>query len=413
MNPELSPEFDEVLLTAYLDDEVTDGERALVQEQLRTSESSRKLLEELRSVRNLVVQLHLSQPSRSFQRGPWSDTKETFAESKVILSKVVVKDDLYGLSVQFQRLASLAALIAIAVCVSVLMWGPNRVSMSFKKNPEAIVELASPPATAGMLAESNAPTPATPLSNRAQAPELPPQFVPSDFSFFESLLQEQADGKSEWLALDGRSEKASLGVRSESSAELSEKDSEAKSENSQLRARYSFIFRGTETDQYKKSSDGIAKTEKQTLSRDPIELNLESSVMEKEEELNSMVVELQVPVEEWTRGAKRLRQMGIEVPIELPVAQYLDFTATRAPKNTSGLADYSTNNSPVDRWNRGATTLNASPAIGWVFRSVELSRNPAETRSATDKTIVRDTDELERNEEPDKIRIRVRVIKKE
>ena len=139
MNPELNPEFDEVLLTAYLDDEVTDEERALVERQLRNSESSRKLLEELRSVRNLVVQLNRTQPSRSFQQGPWNDNKENQASSKVVLN-----DHRASWNKSFQRLASLAALIAIAACVSVLMFGPRRDTMALTEGVKKKMDRALP-----------------------------------------------------------------------------------------------------------------------------------------------------------------------------------------------------------------------------------------------------------------------------
>ena len=121
----MNPEFDEVLLTAYLDNEVTGAEREAVEEQLRTSASSRKLLEELRSVRNLVMQLHQSQPSRSFQSGPWNETAMASESAKVVLNESHATWNSLT-----RRLASIAALIAIAVCGSLLAIRPNGMSLS-------------------------------------------------------------------------------------------------------------------------------------------------------------------------------------------------------------------------------------------------------------------------------------------
>ena len=64
--------FDETLLTAYLDDELTQEERLVVEQQLSVSESTCQLLEELRSVRTLVQRLHSVQPIRSFENAPWN-----------------------------------------------------------------------------------------------------------------------------------------------------------------------------------------------------------------------------------------------------------------------------------------------------------------------------------------------------
>ena len=129
----MSPQFDEVLLTAYLDNEVTDEERARVEVELQKSETSRKLLEELRSVRDLVVQLHISQPTRRFEQGPWNATalpEVNAAPSPIDAPKVVLNEARWYRKIPFQRLASIAALIAIAVCASVLLKAPSNKSIS-------------------------------------------------------------------------------------------------------------------------------------------------------------------------------------------------------------------------------------------------------------------------------------------
>jgi len=38
-------------------------------------------------------------------------------------------------------------------------------------------------------------------------------------------------------------------------------------------------------------------------------------------------MEFQIPSEDWTAGAKRLRQLGVDVPLELPSEDVLEFAA--------------------------------------------------------------------------------------
>ena len=201
MNPEINsamnPEFDDVLLTAYLDNEVTEVERAQVEEQLRVSESSRTMLEELRSVRNLVVLLHLSQPSRSFQHGPWSETPEAVTATTGMLNdRVVLNNSRPGWNVTYQRLASIAALIAIASCVGVLVFGPNSGSMSLTENPKNSTRRVVPALPTGNAVEDAnvdfygvAPTPTLDAlqSSQPSAKSQPMQADANDFPSNESF----------------------------------------------------------------------------------------------------------------------------------------------------------------------------------------------------------------------------------
>lgn len=68
------PQFDESLLTAYIDNELTDAERALVEDVLSRSAEARSLLDDLRQVRSLVSGLQSIPLPRSFAKGPWNQT---------------------------------------------------------------------------------------------------------------------------------------------------------------------------------------------------------------------------------------------------------------------------------------------------------------------------------------------------
>lgn len=122
-------EFDESLLTAYLDNEVTEAERVLVEQQLERSEAARKLLEELQSVRAMVRQLHLQSPAKSFSKGPWSGAADAELKNAAVggadLPKVTLVNPSSSTHWNWQQWASLAALLLIGLGVGGL-WLSNQ-----------------------------------------------------------------------------------------------------------------------------------------------------------------------------------------------------------------------------------------------------------------------------------------------
>lgn len=546
MNRELDPDFDEVLLTAYLDDEVTDEERALVERQLRTSESSRKLLEELRSVRNLVVQLHMTQPNRSFQQGPWNDDKETVPAPKVVLN-----DHRASWNTSFRRLASLAALIAIASCVSVLMFGPKRDTMALTDGAKKKVDIALPtenvPQDAPMdsfeftpAAPSSASSDAAPLaksraedaeakvdvkqeslgrvatpsgvamssgagmssgstkgmsgrevtaaggrsegavrkvessagvpgaagsgasltegsggpsgaggfSNSAPAKPMAKQkantadslrvdpapaaarmlaesdaggnelrneqalvpaqnSTPAELYFFLPLIQQQADG--DWLAVEGRMEAADIGEKEDRDLALKEAETSPKITPSET--RYTYRFRGTVSNKGKASFDGLELAEQRSGSGAPSVLSLGAAVKIIDGDAKPLVIELQIPEDKWELGSKRLRQMGFDIPLELPQTECLDFIAIQIPKDAAA-GQSTTNNTAVNPLEADAIHPSGTLALGKQFRRIDLSRDTLAPKEAN-VTDAGSKDEREGIEPAGKTRIRVRVLKKE
>ena len=53
--------------------------------------------------------------------------------------------------------------------------------------------------------------------------------------------------------------------------------------------------------------------------------------MKKEIRPLSIQIELQFPREDWGDASKRLRELGIDVPVELPLVDFIDFTANSMP----------------------------------------------------------------------------------
>ncbi len=363
----MNPEFDEVLLTAYLDDEVTDAERAAVEEQLQKSEAARKLLKELSSIRSIVTQLHLSQASRDWQKGPWNATHESTSETRddsigesamVVLPTSTPSSSSLKWKVTSQRLASLAALIAIVVCSAVLMTDSSKKPIS-RADPPTVGP--APEAAVAMKMES---------SNEVTEPASKIAFEKSEsgddrlttentsLNRQATALQRQADGKSEkpdlalslWVksyfeesdskksgtvALDqfvpADALSAGENVESFQFGQLGNKDSSSH----YFSWRYQPNSEPREADSnHATELLGRAEAIKETFglraggaSPDPQDKQL--AMKKKSLGSKSLVLEFQIPSEEWAAGANRLRQLGVDVPLELPNEDLLEFASKR------------------------------------------------------------------------------------
>ena len=491
MNSELNPEFDEVLLTAYLDDEVTDVERAQVEEQLRTSDASRKLLAELRSVRNLVVQLHMSQPSRTFQQGPWSDSIGSDSSPKVVRSFV---DNLWKVSLT--RLASIAALVAIVACVSVLIVEPNRNSMTLSENSKTDNSTADN-STKGRTREAASSEPAKDMpidvlakeaNNQPMPSELSSTFTrsqptetqsnslgrsqlgyeaPADVARASKSVSEEgllgsgfgksgmggpaamgssgpaglsgtarfgdtagfgdtreavylAPDRSEWQVLDRDSATAATAATAATGRQnaLTEdliqaegvqmdglQTGNAESSKTQLSNTRYYRFQGT------KSNEKVVK-EKTELAG-ATDLSMRSAAKKDEKPLTPFFVEFQVPADEWYEGAVRLRQMGIEVPLELPQADQLEFIEVPTARDTARVPDSNFARAPVNRFDSDSKEASPTGTLGLKFRSLELQPNSTLLESTADKNSVPTKNGRELQDAVETIRIRVRILKKQ
>ena len=401
----MNPEFDEVLLTAYLDNEVTEAERAKVEQQLRASESSRMLLEELRSVRTLVAQLHLSQSSRNFQVGPWNETNSSNQASSVVLNDPGSKWNM-----SYQKLASIAALIAIVVCTSVLFLGPYRNSISHRSTgtnaardekpidlaikesvptDQETVELvirpgiASPSRTLSLplgneglpRLEKNAADVSLPMSRGtagagfdnpqmglavndstkgglggggSNAPlakrksaesenrmiESPPapmlvdpanlglelskaeaqvqQTEPSAQLFFDSLFAMPSKDRGEWEAVDSKSNRDSYFFQKGQLADVLKRQAGELSPNDESIARLSFRYKNTQEQEKvlnEKGGQSAATPSDYVLTENkPTEDPIQTEADEKKSALVPILLEFQIPSEEWQNGAKQLRK---------------------------------------------------------------------------------------------------------
>ena len=379
----MNPQFDEVLLTAYLDNEVTDEERASVEKQLQSSEASRKLLEELRSVRNLVAQLHLSQPARRFQRGPWNEPalpEVNDVTRSVGTPRVVLKETRWYQRMPLQRLASLAALFAIAVCASVFLMGPNTKSVS-RISESGRTETASD----ATVDPSRSLSPA--MSNTGRA----------------------AGSKS---GVDGLADDVQPVV--ENFVKL---DSSGMPGSNEFKKEIFFRYRANTIDQH----SGIAFAEKAV--DNPIKeslgksssLGAEKQRVEAAEEIEkgSMLVEFQIPIENWELGAQQLRKLGMDLPGKLPEVEYLEFTAIPiAGTNGDFFFNAEASELPIDRFVVDVKSAKDVLLSHWDFIVVapqEKERSP-EIETPAKKLAAKD--KKENRPSSSTLRIRVRPIRK-
>ncbi len=421
----MTPEFDEVMLTAYLDDEVTDAEREKVEAQLRTSAASRKLLEELRSVRNLVTQLHLTQSTRSYQQGPWNQANSNSHEESSTaseISKVVLHDPRSRWKLPFQRLASLAALIAIAVCGRILLLQPsmpaisrsndtrtstktegdlksrreispthdsedfglsdkavpapsgfddvrslnesaNRdksesdVKLSFSQgadrgrfgntqlppspNFQVPIELGDEKSKS-QLSENRPAEPASGAFDSYQPKDSPslarkstdsevqkPSSKQSDQFFLEDLLKDQSR---EWKKRVVEEVESLDRKSSDPIDKFVHQENSISSKPDEPNTKFYFRYRndnqlGRVTDE----STALFKKGATTKESESVEFDKQPAEKQKNVVERPLLVEFEIPSNDWESGAKRLRQLGISVPLELPAVEYLEFTGVPIP----------------------------------------------------------------------------------
>ena len=224
-----------------------------------------------------------------------------------------------------------------------------------------------------------------------------PTFLPTEFDFVRSLTEAQADAEGYWVRVNESSEVVATDEPALPSTSLAEKKSEANAKDSQPDARFSYRFRRAEVERVPNA---------------PIDLSLRTDVKKTKEVSEPVFIELQVPVEEWDAGAKRLKQMGMDVPLELPDAEYLDFTGNQSTKEASGMADTEKNFS-FRELDTDTKMTDATPNFSWQFRRSEFRRNPFASKPDSNKANANSENGREQMEPGDKIQIRVRVIRKQ
>ncbi len=500
----MTPEFDDVLLTAYLDDEVNDAEREKVEEQLRTSNASRKLLEELRSVRNLVTQLHLTQSTRSYQQGPWNQAnlaihKESSAACEI--SKVVLHDPRSHWKLPLQRIASIAALIAIALCGRILLLQPNKPTISLSDGTRTGTRTERdlktrkeirPTDESKDLAISDKAFPATGLGGVRSLSESPSR--DNGESAVALSVSEGIDGKKlgqepippspKFQApnelRDSRSKSQLSEIRPADSAPgsvssnqpndlptLATKPTDPKAQKLLSRSRFSeqyflddllkdqrqewktrviqdvdsldsktydrvdnfvqqgnsnspkpdepitkFYFRYRNVNQLGRVTDEpTALLRESATTKESESVEFDKQLAEKQEKVaeRPLLVEFEIPSNEWESGAKRLRQLGISVPLELPAVEYLEFTgvpiASEAKKGATESVSEPLGNRSGESRVAGSLELSR-----WTFQPTDPLEGQRSLERLAEKEATLSKIVAAVMERPSSIRIRVRAI---
>ncbi len=443
----MTPEFDDVLLTAYLDDEVNDAEREKVEKQLRTSAASRTLLEELRSVRNLVTQLHMTQSTRSYQQGPWNQANLAIHEESSSASempKVVLQDPRSHWKLPFQRIASIAALIAIAVCGRLLLLQPNKPAISLSdgtstsadRDLKTLTEIrpthesedfgnsvqAVPASGSGSVRSLSGPAEPAPGAVYSNQPNDSPSLAkkPTDHEgqkssskqseqyFLDDLLKDQS---LEWKIrdvqeVDSRDRKSSDWV-----------DNFVQQENSNSLNRDEPItklyFRYRNVNQLGRVIDEpTALVRESATTKESESVQFDKQLEEKHEKVadRPLLVEFEIPSNDWESGAKRLRQLGISVPLELPAVEYLEFTGVPIPSVAKKGATESVSELSENRPERESRVAGSLELSRWTFQPTDPLEGQRSFHRLTEKEETLSKNVAPVMERPSSIRIRVRAI---
>ena len=340
--------FDETLLTAYLDNELSNEEQERVELHLQSSESTRKLFHELRSIRSLVMEFHQATPVRSFEKGPWNESKVSLANPNSVWMQ-------HG-----RQIASLAAVVAIAVSGSILYFKPftnQPRQVSFDRSvKEASATMDSPTSlfestssgtswgeTSSGTASSGKASSGTTAGKTENASNLELQVQKkveanggrSELSKSRSFQNDLADRTNNRFAAPSAAKpmpsKPALQV--EEAPELVElihyfSYNQFNSKNGVAQ----FDFR--KLDEGRSSGLAAPDWNRTLFFGDTTEASALSPFEDATRD-DLRQIEIQVPVDQWGKAATRLRQLGVPVSLEKPTQATLYFEAS--PQEASDL----------------------------------------------------------------------------
>ena len=158
--------FDEVLLSAYLDQELEPSERLKVERELDKSPELRTLFAELSQIRNLVAACNIPLESESkIISGPWESNNST-----TILSPTTLDSSHSAWTKNWPRLASLAAAITLLLGLGsiVILSTSTRRWISYQSTNE---EVARPELEPSPTQSASAPSAPARSSPAARVPE--------------------------------------------------------------------------------------------------------------------------------------------------------------------------------------------------------------------------------------------------
>ena len=338
--------FDESLLSAYLDNELSDAERLLVETKLASDASLRKLLSELASIRTWVAETSRETTTVTNWNGPWNAANLDSSGLHEPLPKPEptpmphLPQHASWMWTNARWVASLAALILVLLTTGYLWNGgggerQNRISKSTEShaessaNADAFKEQNAPSdqASAGLAPTDPMQQPAAPMAAEpmlAAASDEPVQALRQNvtLNLQDKLLKElgndQALGDVIQKALD-----AGLSTNQQSSAQMTALQATALQSNL-LQALQDFI--------------PIQPPQAGSVLADSPAKETEVSA-EVSAEVGAIVIELLIPKDNWEEGAKRLLELGVPVSTQLPSAELLEYNFVTASTKDSNPSD--------------------------------------------------------------------------
>lgn len=345
MNQSNEP-FDESLLSAYLDNELSDAERLLVEAKLASDESVRKLLSELASIRTWVAETSRETTTVTNWNGPWNASNLDASGLHAPLPKPVpapmphLPQHAPWMWTNARWVASLAALIMVLLTTGHLWNGlgfdrQNRISKSTESHAESSVNtdafkeqnVPSDQASAGLAPADPMQQPAAPMAAEPMLAAASDEPVPAlrqnvtlnlQAKLLKELGNDQALGYVIQKALD-----AGLSTNQQSSAQMITLQTTALQSNLQ-QALQDFI----PIPPIQAGSALAVRPAKET------EVSAEVST-----EVGAIVIELLIPKDNWEEGAKRLLELGVPVSVQLPSAELLEYNFVTPSMKESNPSD--------------------------------------------------------------------------
>ncbi len=375
--------FDESLLSAYLDNELSDAERLLVETKLASEPSMRQLLSELADVRTWVTGTIRETTTVTKRNGPWnaSNLDPSGLPTQLPMPSPTpmpqTPQNVPWMWKNARWVASLAALILVLLTTGYLWNGrgidrQNRISKSTgplgegspdfdapKEDFDAPKELKNSsdqrsisPAPTDPVQRSAAPMAAEPLSAGASDEPFPALRQNVTLNLQDKLLQELGNDQ----ALSDAIQKA---LEPGWSTSLQSSAQAIAFQSNMQQALQDFI---------------------------PMQPAQASSALvdnpPNETEVGAIVIELFIPKDNWEEGAKRLIQLGIPVSIQLPSTELLEYNFLSPSMKESNPSD-------------SKDLRQENPSLSFEFRSPSEKKTPASDRDSNlnSEAIVAETTE--------------------
>jgi anti-sigma factor RsiW len=385
--------FDEVLLSAYLDQELEPSERLKVERELDKSPELRTLFAELSQIRNLVAACNIPLESESkIISGPWESNNST-----TIVSPTTLDSSHSAWTKNWPRLASLAAAIALLLGLGsiVILSTSTRRWISYQSTNEEVARpelepsptqsASAPSASARSLPAARVPEAIAPAagSMKTEAADV----AVADVSRFSSESTNESLVARFILYVNSEANKRQLNTGNEKSPandhqELSGVFRVQANVPSETENGYLLFFDDAKSG---KAETLAFSSPSDTLEQQLAEIRDKSNQGKSQSGVKEQVVELIIPEENWDAASALLIEKGFAMEhtrsniVDAPSPEILRFRAAANPLSPSGWTIVPVNHSSLGKQDtKSALIVEPAHNVG-----TEASR-PASRRSDLD-----------------------------